>query len=112
MLLLLSFWFAKNERSKEKGDFEPIAPLAQKGATPVSQFFYHRHGAGFIPMPNAIGLPFRILLLVPIWLHQSYLRKKKAPSILVVAASIIRCRLENITLWVIFLIFVNSLIIR
>jgi hypothetical protein len=88
-LLLLSFCFAKKERSKEKGDFGPKAPPAQKGSTLVSHRAYQRHGAGFSPMPNSIGLLVVVLnISFLIWLHQSYLRTKKAPSKLVVIAPI------------------------
>jgi len=51
---LLSFCLAKNESSKEKGEFWQTAPHAKTGLTLVSQFAYRRHALKLLPLLGAI----------------------------------------------------------
>ena len=53
---LLSFCLAKNESSKEKGEFWQTAPHAKTGLTLVSQFAYRRHALKLLPLLGTIML--------------------------------------------------------
>jgi len=63
---LLSFCLAKNESSKEKGEFWQTAPHAKTGLTLVSQFAYRRHALKLLPLLGAIELLYAWGLLASI----------------------------------------------
>jgi len=49
-LSLLSFCLAKNESSKEKGEFWQTAPHAKTGSTLLLLFAYRRHALKLLPL--------------------------------------------------------------
>ena len=53
---LLSFCLAKNESSKEKGEFSQIAPHAKTGLTLLTPFAYRRHALKLLPLLGTIRL--------------------------------------------------------
>jgi len=53
---LLSFCLAKNESSKEKGEFSQIAPHAKTGLTLLTPFAYRRHALKLLPLLGTIVL--------------------------------------------------------
>jgi len=73
---LLSFCLAKNESSKEKGEFWQTAPHAKTGLTLLTPFAYRRHALKLLPLLGIIMLLYAWQPIATILLLFSLLRQQ------------------------------------